>query len=326
MEDQEGGPAPAENGSTGGNGSARQVLVGYDGSEEAGTAVRWAARYAQGSSLPLTVVHCWIWPLFTHNLGPVRGVEGSGLRHAAEATLAEGRDIAVDAAPGLAVETRLETGYPAAVLTTLSRNASMVVSGSRGLGGFLGLLVGSVSLHLAAGAHCPVAVIRRAEPAGASVVAAVDGSEESLGALVLACRIASQQGVVLEVVHVAQDLPASLIRRRTAQAPQDEGILRRAVELAQRTEPELTVKEVPLTSRSVPGSLLKLNGEAFCLVLGAKGADGLGVRLGSTVHAVLHHSKGNVIIWRGTEGRGPNRRGDAGEEPQYRDPGTPGGA
>ncbi|TDK27944.1 universal stress protein [Arthrobacter crusticola] len=295
------------------NGSALPVLVGYDGSDEAATAVRWAARYAQRSALPLTVVHCWIWPLFTHNLGPVRGVEGSGLRHAAEAALEEGREVAAEAAPGLVVETRLVTGYPAAVMTTLSRNASMVVSGSRGLGGFLGQLVGSVSLHLAAGAHCPVAVIRQAAAEGAPVVSAVDGSDESLGALVLACHIASQQGAVLEVVHVGQDLPASLLRRRTQPAPQDESILRRAVDLAHATEPELTIKEVPLTSRSVPGSLLKLTGDAFCLVLGAKGVGGLGTRLGSTVHAVLHHSKGNVVIWRNTAAPVADATSDAGE-------------
>ncbi len=312
-----GGPAGARRGGGGMNGSALPVLVGYDGSDEADTAVRWAARYAQRSSLPLTVVHCWIWPLFTHNLGPVRGVEGSGLRHAAETALEEGRQIAVEAAPGLAVETRLVTGYPAAVMTTLSRNASMVVSGSRGLGGFLGQLVGSVSLHLAAGAHCPVAVIRQTAAEGASVVAAVDGSGESLGALVLACRIASQQGAVLEVVHVGQDLPASLLRRRTQQVPQqDESILRRAVDLAHATEPELTIKEVPLASRSVPGSLLKLTGDAFCLVMGAKGVGGLGTRLGSTVHAVLHHSNGNVVIWRSTAAPATDAPGDEGEAQQ----------
>jgi nucleotide-binding universal stress UspA family protein len=279
----------------------KPVLVGYDGSEEADKAVRWAARYAQRRSLTLTVVHCWVWPLFTRDLGPVSGVEGSGLRNAALATLGEGRAVALAAAPGLTVDTRLETGYPAAALTRLSAGAALVVSGSRGLGGFLGLLVGSVSPHLAAGAGCPVAVIRRPEPEGASVVAAVDGSEESLAALVMACDIASRQGSVLQVVHVGQELPAALRHRRGHREADDGAILGRAAELARTTAPELTIKEAHLSSRSIPGTLLNLAEEAYCLVMGAKGADGIGVRLGSTVHAVLHHSAGNVLIWRAGE-------------------------
>lgn len=289
----------------------KPVLVGYDGSEEAEKAVRWAARYAQRRSLTLTVIHCWVWPLFTRDLGPVRGVEGSGLRNAAIATLEEGRAVALAAAPGLGVDTRLETGYPAATLTRLSAEASLLVSGSRGLGGFLGLLVGSVSLHLAAGAACPVAVIRQPEPEGGTVVAAVDGSEESLAALVLACDIASRQGAVLQVAHVSQELPATLRHRRGHREVDDGSILGRAVELARTTAPALTIKEVHLSSRSIPGTLLSIADESFCLVMGAKGAGGLGVRLGSTVHAVLHHSAGNVIIWRtGEQPRRPASEAD----------------
>lgn len=70
------------------------VAVGYDGSEAAQGAVRWAAEYATLGKYRLRVVHAWVWPLFTHKLGPVRGVEGSGLRHAAEAILAEGVELA----------------------------------------------------------------------------------------------------------------------------------------------------------------------------------------------------------------------------------------
>ena len=71
------------------------VAVGYDGSEAAQEAVRWAAEYAAAGNYRIRVVHAWVWPMFTKKLGPVRGVEGSGLRHSAEAILAEG----VDAGP-----------------------------------------------------------------------------------------------------------------------------------------------------------------------------------------------------------------------------------
>ncbi|HSL35791.1 MAG TPA: universal stress protein, partial [Arthrobacter sp.] len=54
------------------------VAVGYDGSEAAQAAVRWAAEYAAAGGYRLRVVHAWIWPVFTKKLGPVKGVEGSG--------------------------------------------------------------------------------------------------------------------------------------------------------------------------------------------------------------------------------------------------------
>ncbi|SDP15143.1 Nucleotide-binding universal stress protein, UspA family [Arthrobacter sp. ok909] len=70
------------------------VAVGYGGSEAARLAVRWAAGYAAATGLDLRVVHAWVWPVFTKNLGPVKGVAGSGLRHSAEAILAEGIELA----------------------------------------------------------------------------------------------------------------------------------------------------------------------------------------------------------------------------------------
>ena len=65
------------------------VAVGYGGSGAAQLAVRWAAEYAAAAGLDLLVIHAWVWPVFTKNLGPVKGVAGSGLRHSAEAVLAE---------------------------------------------------------------------------------------------------------------------------------------------------------------------------------------------------------------------------------------------
>ncbi|MGO4804445.1 universal stress protein [Arthrobacter sp. 2MCAF15] len=70
------------------------VAVGYGGSEAAQLALQWAAGYAAAAGLDLLVVHAWVWPVFTKNLGPVKGVAGSGLRHSAEAILAEGIELA----------------------------------------------------------------------------------------------------------------------------------------------------------------------------------------------------------------------------------------
>ena len=114
------------------------------------------------------MVHAWVWPMFTKKLGPVRGVEGSGLRHSAEAILAEGVDLArtalaaaraagpgprsaaeSQAEPGHDVEGVMETGLPAPVLRDAAQDARLLVVSSRGLGGVLGHVAGSVCLDLA---------------------------------------------------------------------------------------------------------------------------------------------------------------------------------
>jgi nucleotide-binding universal stress UspA family protein len=63
--------------------------------------------------------------------------------------------------PGVAVETRLLPGVPGTVLAEVSREAQLLVVGSRGHGGFHGLLLGSVSQQVLHRAKCPVAVVRR---------------------------------------------------------------------------------------------------------------------------------------------------------------------
>jgi nucleotide-binding universal stress UspA family protein len=59
------------------------------------------------------------------------------------------------------LSTRLLRGRPAELLIEESRNARMLVVGPRGVGGVLGMIMGSVSAALVAHAHCPVLVVRR---------------------------------------------------------------------------------------------------------------------------------------------------------------------
>lgn len=273
---------------------AKPVFVGYDGSDGARRAVLWAARQASAAKLPLVIVHCWVWPLFTQDLGPVAGVKDSGLQHDAEKIAAEGVDIAVQAAPGLEVSKRLVAGFPAEILTRLSAEASLLVTGTRGLGGFSGLLVGSVSLHLAASASCPIAIVREDCPAHGNVLVAVDGSPESDRAVIVAADLAETLDCSVHLLHVQPR------RRRTiadsADAERDP-IIQQSLNLLSPHMHTVVIEDA-LAASSVPGAIIEHARTASSVVLGAKGNNTLGARLGSTVHAVLHHASGNVIVVR----------------------------
>lgn len=275
------------------------IVAGYDGSAEAAAAIHWAAQQADLRGCPLHVVHCSIWPLLTRNLGPVPGVADSGLERSSQAILEEGIEKANAAVPGLEVEGTLLHGLPAPHLAQMSAGQEMVTVGSRGLGGFLGLLVGSVSLELAATATCSVAVIRSdVHPAG-PVVVAVNGSG-SPAAVEDACAMASASRARLTVVHV-RPTPAGYRQRNPFDAAANvaaEKVVGSAVNRARALAPGIPVDGTVLADTSVPHAILKASTEARMLVVGTQGHSFLRETIGSTAHAVLHHARGPVLISR----------------------------
>jgi nucleotide-binding universal stress UspA family protein len=176
----------------------------------------------------------------------------------------------------------------------------MLVVGSRGLGGFLGLLVGSVSLELAATADCPVAVIRSDfHPAG-PVVAAIDASG-SPAALEDACAVAAASQAGLTIVHV-RHAPSGYRppdpQHSLAAGAATEKVLGSAINRARNLAPGIPVEGRVLTDTSVPHAILKASAEARLLVVGTKGHGFIRETIGSTAHAVLHHARGPVLISR----------------------------
>lgn len=280
------------------------VVVGYDGSDAAGIAVRWAARHARAVNCPLQVVHCSLWPLLTRHLGPVPGVSGSGLEQSAQAVLDEGVAQAAAEVPGLQVSSTLLHGLPAQLLAHVSKGERLLAVGSRGLGGFLGLLVGSVSLELAATAACPLAVIRQDLHPDGPVVAAVDAAG-SPAVLEDASTLARAWQAPLEVVHVRNQPPGH--RRPDTQDPDAEArkILSSALTRARAAAPGIPVDGKILTDSSVPHAILQASAEARIVVVGSQGQGILRETMGSTAHAVLHHAQGPVLISR----RGSRSRG-----------------
>jgi nucleotide-binding universal stress UspA family protein len=135
-----------------------RIVVGVDGSDTAGNALRWALEEGRLHRATVEVVHAWFVP-YGGGQPFAAAFDSTPLEDAARRTL----DAAVDSADvsGLSVPvTRtLAFGSPAAAVLHAAEAAEVVVVGSRGLGGFKGLVLGSTSYHLAHHALCPVVVL-----------------------------------------------------------------------------------------------------------------------------------------------------------------------
>jgi len=136
------------------------IVVGIDGSDESEAALRWAATEARRRGVGLQVVLCWSYP--TLPWGPYQPPL-SGREFAAEAQKAaeaEVEKVLGEDRGSLDVEVCVVEGTASLRLLDWDNAADMIVVGSRGRGGFSGLLLGSVSQHLAEHARCPVVIIR----------------------------------------------------------------------------------------------------------------------------------------------------------------------
>jgi nucleotide-binding universal stress UspA family protein len=283
---------------------SKSIVVGYDGSVEAARAVRWAAEQAALRGYPLHLVHCSLWPMPADS--PEPGDAAGGRIPTAQTTLEEGLAHAKQAAPGAEIQSTLLYGWPVVHLPEISAGQEMLVVGSRGIGGFMGLLVGSVSLEMAATATCPVAVIRPGENPDGPVVVAIDSSG-SPAALEDACTMATVTGAALKIVHV-QHAPAGyrLLRDPLDAHPAAEEVLNSAVHTANDLASGTAVEGQLLTDTSVPRAILNASQGARLTVVGTKGHGLIKGTIGSTAHAVLHHSRGPVLISRrNTAAQGP---------------------
>ncbi|MET9346903.1 universal stress protein [Streptomyces termitum] len=289
------------------------VLVGTDGSPSALGAVETAALEAARHGVRLVVVHAFIWPLFRVDLEPsVYGPTESGLRRQAGIVLDTAVARARAVAPGTAVSGELITGEPLAVLATRSEGAALVVVGSRGTGGFGGLVLGSVAVHLAAHAHCPVLVVRgRDEPSG-PVLLAVDGSPDSDAAVDLAFAEARARETGLVAVHAWAprigfgDMTPHFFNPEQVRT-EARRVLDGTLERAAARHPGFEAEPRLLLGRPRQ-VLLEESAGAQLLVMGARGRGGFtGLLLGSVSQALLHHAHCPVAIVRNT----PDRAGGA---------------
>ncbi|TDC70283.1 universal stress protein [Micromonospora sp. KC606] len=283
----------------------RPVVVGVDGSPSSLVAAEHAARAAVRRRRPLHLVHGYLHPLGygvplnPYDLGLPAPTEES--RRMLEKTAAE----LADRWPGLTVEVHQVAGGPGATLVARSRQAELVVVGSRGLGGFTGLLLGSVGSQVAAHAHCPVLVVRPEEqptPVDGPVVVGVDGSAGSRLATGYAADEAVGRDVPLVLLHVGprdmnRPVPEEVEESQAAHRADAVRLLAEASAAVRADHPDLVVREHPVATASPTEGLVEASATASLLAVGTRGRGGfVGLLLGSVSQAVLQHARCPVLV------------------------------
>ena len=282
--------------------ASKPIVAGTDGSEESLRAVDWAAREAALRGAPLRIVA-------TAGLLPrMRPLTNAGEYETVTDVLVDDRDRALalaaeraaKTAAGVLIDTDELTGPTAQAVTESGAGALMLVLGSRGIGAFTALLLGSVSRYAASHASSPVMVIRDEPPAPHGLIGVgVADTDSCRDALTFALEEASLRHAGLHAVH-AWHAPQSEITRAgplptesSAQAAADAATALAGV----LDECRAKYPDVPVTHEVVHGhparALAGLSARADLVVIGRRpGEPGPGpVR-----HALLNHAHGPVAV------------------------------
>lgn len=278
------------------------VVVGVDGSEPSLRAVDWAADEAALRGLTLRVVYASLWERYEHAVYAAKGEKLEQILNGVFVVAAA--DRARKRAPDVKVSTQVIPDGPTPVLIREARNASVLILGSRGHGDVAELLLGSVSLTVAARADCPVIVVRGGHNDGDGahrrIVLGVGEEAASVNAVRFALEEAERRGAVLEAIrawrwpaHETTDHP--LLAGEPAHAHEQRAV--EALEAALREAPA----GVELYKRTAEGSARKLlldaSHGADLLVVGARRRPGhFGLQLGRVAHTVLHHAECPVAV------------------------------
>jgi nucleotide-binding universal stress UspA family protein len=270
------------------------VVVGVDGSESSYAAFVHGAWEARVRGLPLTLVHCQDIPS-----GLVALSLAADLNSAAEAAAQQLADLSEQARvafPGLEVDTFTATGPAAATLVRVSQDADLMVVGSRGLGGFRGLLLGSVSAQLSAHSVAPLIVIRPdaggaarelgSPPPSRPVVVGVDGAAEGEAAIAFAFAQAAARGVPVVVLYAWWMLPVTKMPADPDLAAAHERARQFLVEATAQTReayPGLDVELRPARALNPVLALLDASADAGLLVVSRHGGNALSRLLFSSV-------------------------------------------
>lgn len=267
------------------------AIVGIDGSTGAERALRWAVALAQHRGGAVTAVHAYPVPA---NLDPrlAQQVDEEAARLADE-VVSEAISGIGEAPVRIDREIRaVSEGNTAQALLEAASDADLIVSGSRGIGGFFGLVMGSVSMQLVSHAPCPVGIVpgadRGGEPVaeGGRVLVGVDGSEHARRAVDWAVDEVRRGGGTLVMVAASDD-----VREREGKETIEK--------LRAHVPDDVAVEEQPVIGTPAE-VLINRSGDARLTVVGSRGRGGFrGMLLGSVGLQLAQHAQSPVVIVRG---------------------------
>jgi nucleotide-binding universal stress UspA family protein len=279
-----------------------EIVVGVDGSDSSRQALEWAAREAEVRGADLVIVKNWRDPMFG---GPGFSAmyETDLILSDAKAQLEALASDVHDAHPEVHVGSVLLDGSPAASLVKRGDVADLLVVGSRGNGGFLGLELGSVSAKVARRSVVPVVVVRgeHDRSAGSEVVVGVDGSSCSRQALRWAADWARAHDKELVVLMAWNYLDPQGPDGPVPFDPEYDGERAAAVldqivadVLDGRPNPRISTETVcELPARAV----LQRAADACLVVVGRHGVSHWSLpELGATAIQILHHAACPVAV------------------------------
>jgi nucleotide-binding universal stress UspA family protein len=283
------------------------IVAGTDGSGESLYAVEWAAREAAARGAELQIIAVPTLPPRTawqRTTGHTPEAVAAAVTSSYKKALAAAAGRAAEIEPGLAIGTALRSGSPVQVLCEAGKQASMLVVGSRGAGGFAALVLGSVSRYVATRAECPVVVVRQGTMAVHREVVVGVRDLDQPSAIGFAFEEAALRRARLHAVHAWQSFlpemrltgterPGAEAGEVTSEAAQ---WLAALMSFWREKYPEVDVIEDVMHAQ--PGRILAgLSARADLIVLGRNTADDSPhPGTNAVTHAVLHHALGPVAI------------------------------
>ncbi|MFE7761030.1 universal stress protein [Streptomyces sp. NPDC057438] len=292
----------------------RTVTVGVDGSPESLAAAEWAAREAELRNLPLHLVHAWDWQPYA-----LPEPDNAAHRHWGGRVLREATERLHKHHPGLEITSQQVPQPPMTALVSASTEAEPLVIGSRGLGGTVGFLVGSVGLALVAHTDRPVVLVRSGvsaedehqtdadgRPSSTTpyrdVVLGLDHRHPDDAVISFAFEAAARRSARLRVVHgwsqppyFAYGLPLDPVVNAEL-AREEASAVEAAMAPWREKFPNLEVVEQTLVG-SAGDHLVDAAREASLVVVGRRiRRTPLGARIGPVTHAVLHHATAPVAV------------------------------
>jgi len=275
------------------------IIVGVDESAGARDALRWAV--AEGAIRHAEVLAVLAWGFLDQHSDVLERFNPEYSAADAEAALGRLIEDALPAEQTSAVRRHAVCDLPARALLDSAANADMLVVGARGLGGFTGLLLGSVSQHCVHHARTPTVIVRngRDEPSP-RIVVGIDGSEHAHRALVWATDEARRRGAPLTVVHGYPVLPigtypySTLMIDPTLMSHAADNLMRGALE-------QIDMRGIDVSPVTTSGggaqAILEHAENAALVVVGSRGLGALKrLLLGSVATQVVHHAPCSVAV------------------------------